>query len=123
MNYILQFLIIAAISFIGELLNKLIPLPVPGSVYGLLLLLVSLITGIVKADQIKDAANLLINIMPIFFVAPCVSLITVIDSITGSLLAILLITLVSTLIVMIVTGKTAQFMISMKKKKGDKENE
>ena len=42
MKYIHQFLIIMAISFIGELLS-LLPLPVPASVYGLFILLIYLL--------------------------------------------------------------------------------
>ena len=48
MRLMRQFGIIAAMTCIGELMHYFIPLPVPGSIYGLLLMLAALMTGIVK---------------------------------------------------------------------------
>ena len=38
MKYLYQFLVITLITFLGETLNRLIPLPIPAAVYGLVLL-------------------------------------------------------------------------------------
>ena len=48
MKYVKQFSIILLITFVGELLHYLIPLPIPASVYGLVLMLIALQTGLVK---------------------------------------------------------------------------
>ena len=42
MHYIRQFGIILLISLVGELLGMVIPLPVPASIYGLVLLFLAL---------------------------------------------------------------------------------
>lgn len=63
MKYIHQFLIIITISFMGELLSILLPLPIPASVYGLIIMLICLFTKIIKLNQIEDVANWLIIIM------------------------------------------------------------
>lgn len=57
MKFIKQFGIILAISFIGEIMNYLIPLPVPASIYGLVLMLLCLHFGIVHIDSVKVPAN------------------------------------------------------------------
>ena len=69
MKYIKQFAIIGAMTFLGECLNLLLPLPIPTSIYGMLLLFLGLMTGIIKLSQIEETADFLLTIMPIFFVA------------------------------------------------------
>ena len=54
MNYLKQFAIILFVSFLGELLHILIPLPIPASVYGLLLMLLALCLGILRLEQVKE---------------------------------------------------------------------
>ena len=114
MKYIHQFLIIITISFMGELLSILLPLPIPASVYGLIIMLICLFTKIIKLNQIEDVANWLIIIMPLLFVPSAVSLINVADTLLQDILIISVITLVSTIIVMVVTGKIAQLIIERK---------
>ena len=57
MKYAYQVMIIGGISLAGELLNYLLPLPVPASVYGMLLLLICLCTKVIKLDQIQETVN------------------------------------------------------------------
>lgn len=68
MKYLRQFAIILFVSLLGELLRILIPLPIPASVYGLVLMLVALTTGMLKVHQVKAAADFLIEIMPVMFI-------------------------------------------------------
>ena len=70
MKYLKQFLIILTISFIGEILNKYIPLPVPASIYGIVIMLLCLLLKIIKLEQVKDAADFLIAIMPVMTLIP-----------------------------------------------------
>jgi holin-like protein len=115
MKYVYQFMIIAGISFLGELLNQLLPLPVPGSVYGLLILFFCLLTKIIRLDQVEDVGGWLLSIMPICFIAVSASMMTILKDVLGSLVQIFVIAVVSTLVVMVVTGKTAQFLMERKK--------
>ena len=48
MKYLFQFTIIGVITAIGELLNLLLPLPVPASIYGLVLLFAALCLKIIN---------------------------------------------------------------------------
>ena len=60
MKYFKQFGIILTVSFLGELLHALIPLPVPASIYGLVLMLAALITGLIPLDRVREAGSFLI---------------------------------------------------------------
>lgn len=119
MKYIHQFLIILTISFIGELLTLILPLPIPASVYGLIIMLISLFTGLIKLKQIEEVADWLILIMPVLFVPSAVSLINVGEALMKDILVISIVTLISTIIVMVVTGKVAQLIIERKEENKD----
>ena len=75
MKFLRQFMIILLLSFLGEVLKMFIPLPIPASVYGLVLMLVCLMTGVLKTSQVKDAAFFLIEIMPVMFIPAAAGLI------------------------------------------------
>lgn len=121
MQYVYQLLVILGASFGGEVLNGLLPLPVPASVYGLLLLFTALMTGLVKLENVEKAGSFLIATMSIYFISPSVSLMTIIARYVDSLPAVILICLASTLIVMTVTGKVAGLL--MKPEKGKEEED
>lgn len=120
MKYVKQFTIIALMTFLGECLNRLLPLPVPASIYGMVLLFLSLQTGIIKLGQIEEAADLLLGVMPIFFISPTVSLMSSIGVIKDSLVGVFVICLVSTFVVMAVTGLVSQTIIRKDKKEAGK---
>ena len=64
MKYVKQFGIIIMISFVGEVLNYLIPIPVPASIYGMVIMLVLLTSGKLKLESVRDTAIFLIEVMP-----------------------------------------------------------
>ena len=101
----------------GEALHVLIPLPVPASVYGLVIMLIALGTHIIRLEQVKEAAEFLIEIMPVMFIPAGVGLLTA----WGILKPVcVLITVITTVVVMIVTGRVTQAVIRMDRKKGQK---
>ena len=116
MKYIIQIGIISGISFVAEILHVLLPLPVPASVYGLLMLLFMLLTGIVKEEHIKDTVDFLLSIMPLFFVPAAVALMTSFESMKGNVWKLLIMCFVSTLVVMVVTGLVSQLIVRSGKK-------
>ena len=114
MKFLRQFMIILLLSFLGEVLKMFIPLPIPASVYGLVLMLLCLVTGILMTSQVKEAAFFLIEIMPVMFIPAAAGLIDSWKVLQPLLLPILVITVVITIFVMVVTGKIAQ-MIAQKR--------
>ena len=112
-KFIRQFLIIILISFAGELLHAILPLPVPASIYGLLILLAGLQTKVIPLKAVDEAGGFLIEIMPLMFIPAGVGLITSWGQLQSFLVPLLMITVVSTFVVMIVTGKVTDFLISI----------
>lgn len=121
MKYLRQFGIILFISLLGELLRIVIPLPIPASVYGLVLMLVALTTGILKVQQVKEASAFLIEIMPVMFIPAGVGLLKSWPALQPIWIPVMFIVIVTTVLVMVVTGKVTQGIIR-KEKKDDRKN-
>ena len=119
MKYIKQFLIIIIISFLGEILNSLIPLPIPASIYGIVIMFLSLELKIIPLDSVKDVGKFLIEIMPIMFVPSAVGLLTSWGILKNSWIEYLVITVITTFIVMVVSGLITQILISVRNRKGE----
>jgi len=117
MKFTKQFGVILAITFIGELLKFLIPLPIPASIYGLVIMLIVLKAKIVKLEQVKDAAAFLIEIMPLMFIPAAVGILVSWESLKDILVPVIIITVTTTIIVMAVTGRITQFTIRREKRK------
>ena len=120
MKYIRQFVIILFISFIGEALKYVLPLPIPASIYGLVLMFVLLETKVLKVEAVQDAGKFLIEIMPMMFIPAGVGLMTAWGILKPVCVPIILITVITTVVVMIVTGRVTQAVIRMDRKKGQK---
>lgn len=119
MKYILQLLYILVFSLLGEMLQAVIPLPVPAAIYGIILLLIALWTGLLKEEKISAVADFLISIMPILFIAPAVKILQHWGLVAVCLPQICIIMVVSTFLVFAVSGWVARWL---KKQKEDKEN-
>ena len=59
MKYVFQFGRILAVCLLGEVLAAVLPLSIPSSVYGLVLMLAALKLGILRLEQIKDTGGFL----------------------------------------------------------------
>jgi holin-like protein len=117
MKYLRQFWIILLVSALGEVLHYVLPFPIPASVYGLVLMLLALTTGILKIEQVQDAGKFLIEIMPVMFIPAGVGLLTAWGDLQPIWIPVAVITVASTVIVMTVTGKVTQFVIRKDRKK------
>ncbi|MCQ2437431.1 MAG: CidA/LrgA family protein [Clostridia bacterium] len=111
MKHIFQLLIILLVSFLGELLAALIPIPVPGSIYGMLLMLLGLCTKIIPLESVRETAKFLVAVMPIMFIAPAVGLLDKWTQMRAMLVPLIVITVVSTFVVMGVSGLLTQAVI------------
>ena len=117
MKYFKQFGIIITISFVGELLHEVIPLPVPASIYGLVLMLAALISGFLRISQVKEAGKFLIEIMPLMFFPAAVGLLDSWGILQPILIPILIITVITTVLVMAVSGIVTQKVIQTEKRR------
>ena len=123
MKYMRQFGIILGVTCAGELIKYFIPLPIPGSIYGLLLMFVLLFTKVIKVEQVKDVGEFLIEIMPLMFIPAGVGLMASWGELQGFLVPLLVITVATTFIVIFVTGKVTDFMMDRKEQNKEREQE
>ena len=111
MKYIKQILIILLISFLGEILKCLLPLPIPASIYGMIILFLGLMTKVIKLESVKETGKFLIEIMPIMFIPAGVGLMTTWGGLQPILLPVSIITAVTIITVMVATGWVSQIII------------
>lgn len=107
--------VILAVSFAGEALHALLPLPIPAGVYGLCLMLLLFCAHVVKPDFLRPTAEGLIAIMPLLFIPATVGLIDAWDALSPVLLPFALCVTVVTAVVMAVTGMVVESMEKRRK--------
>lgn len=117
MKYVIQFLIIAAFTFAGELLHHFLPLPIPDGIYALVLLFIALELKWVKVSDIRETSAFLIAAMPVMFIPSAVGLLDSWGIVRGALVPYLVITFASTFAVMGISGAVTQTVIKKEKKR------
>ena len=124
MCYLYQFARIMGFCFLGEILHEVLPLPVPASIYGLILLLAALKTGLVKLEQVKEVGNFLTGIFPLLFVPAAVGVMELWGELGGMIIPILLAIVPVTILVLASAGRTTQSFSRRKQgSSGDQETE
>ena len=121
MRYVIQLFIIICFSFLGGILHKVLPFPIPASIYGIVLLFLALELKILKVAQIREVSTTLIISMPVMFVPPAVGLISSWGNIKDNWAEYLLITFASTFVVMAIAGWTTQWIILWRRNKRKQE--
>ena len=107
-KYIFQFARITAFCLAGEILAVVLPLPIPASVYGLLLMVVALKTGLLKLEQVRETGLFLTGIFPLLFVPAAAGVMELGSQLIDLLLPAVLAIVPITALVMAVTGMVAQ---------------
>ena len=111
MKYLSQFLIILGFTFLGEALQRLISLPIPASIYGLVLLFGALCLKIVKVEQIAETAAFLRSLLPLLFVGPAVGILENWGLIADQVFGILLVLLGTTVFTFGVSGIVTKWLM------------
>ena len=117
MKILRQFGLILAITFAGEVLKALLPLPIPASIYGMVIMLVGLVSGLLRLEDVQDVGDFLIEIMPILFVPAAVGLMDSWGPMKALLLPSVVMLVVVTVLVIVVTGRVTPVLIRRKKGK------
>ena len=119
MKYLNQFLIILGFALLGEVLQRVVPLPIPASVYGIVLLFLALCCKLIRLEQVKEAGGFLTSILPVLFVSPIVGILDNWALIRGALLPMVLLVLASTVLTFGISGCIAQAIMGKEEKKND----
>ena len=108
---------------LGQMCEHFIPLPIAGSIYGLVLLFLALVFGIVKLHWVEDIANWFHSTMALFFVAPAVAVIDVWGEISDIWWILVLLMIAAYIVTMITTGITADALIGNSEKRRGQKND
>ena len=115
MKYIRQLLIILGISFAGEVLKYILPLPIPAGIYGMAILFIGLMTGLIKLEAVRETGKFLIEIMPLMFIPAGVM--NSWGKLASVLVPVCIITAVTIITVMVATGRMSQWIIRKSRNK------
>ncbi|MCR2045040.1 CidA/LrgA family protein [Anaerosalibacter massiliensis] len=113
-----QLVIIFGVLLMGHMLENIIGLPIPGTIIGMVVLLICLIIGVIKVDMIEDVSKFLLENITFFFIPAAVGIISSSEHIKQQWLPILMVTILSTIIVIGVTGFIVQALERLQKGDG-----
>ena len=115
MKYLKQIALIVLFSFLGEICRAMIPLPVPASIYGMVLMFAALSLKIVKLEQVGEAGRFLTSVLPVLFVAPLVSLMDCWSVLRENIASLAVITAVTTVTTFAAAGFVTRWIMGGKK--------
>jgi holin-like protein len=110
MKLLRQVGIISGICFLGEMLHWLFKLPIPGNVLGMALLFTGLCSGLIKLEMIEEVSNFLLDHLTFFLIPAGVGIIAALDIVKGKWVAFIATCIITTVLIMIVTGHTIQLL-------------
>ncbi|QBD85293.1 CidA/LrgA family protein [Clostridium tetani] len=103
--------IVLLICVLGEVIHSIFKLSIPGNVVGMILLFILLYFKVIKVSMISQITNFLLDHLAFFFVPAGVGILSCMPFLKGKWLAFLVICIISTIIVIGVTGWTIQAYI------------
>lgn len=107
---ILQVTLLYAFNLLGDWISKALNLPISGSIIGMFLLFAALILKICPLRWIESGTLFIQAYMPLVFIPGMVSVINYFGLFAGKGVLLIILTILSTLITMIISGYTSQFM-------------
>ncbi|MBQ1504975.1 MAG: CidA/LrgA family protein [Oscillospiraceae bacterium] len=115
MKYIRQLALVLAVSFLGEILNRVIPLPIPASIYGLVMMFLLLESGLVKFEKVEATTVFLKNTLVVTLIPSAVGVMAAWDVLEPILLPAVLIIVVTNVLVLAVSGHVSQAIVRMQR--------
>jgi holin-like protein len=110
--------ILVGLYLLGEFLSQGLSLSIPGSLVGMLLLLPLLFSGVLKLEWVEKVADGLLRHLILLFVPSAVGIMIYAKNISGMTVEIVLTALLSTLVVLVITGKTVDWIINWQQQAG-----
>ena len=117
MKIVVQLAIIFAITLAGGTISAYLPIPIPGSVIGLILLFVLLMLRILKKEQIADTATFLVRNFSLFFIPSGVMLLRVYPDIIDELFLFLVVVIVSAILTFLSSTYTVKLVNYLQNRK------
>ena len=110
----MHIIILYGIYLIGNWIQVALNLFIPGSVIGMVLLFIFLMTNIIKVTWIEEGSKLIINHLTLFFIPATVGVMNYFELFKGNGFLLVLIALLSTALVMALSGVVSQWLMRRK---------
>lgn len=107
----LQLAVIFAICLAGEFLHRIVGMPLPGNIIGMVLLLILLCTKIIKPEQISGVSNFFLKHLALFFLPPSIAIMAVGDDVLSKWPLLLFLCIIFTLVTIAAGGRVTQLFI------------
>lgn len=121
MKFFRESILILSIYFAGELVSKLLHLPIPGNIIGMILLFLLLTSNIVKVEKVEPLANFFRSFSLFLYSSICRTN-DFICWFKSSLFKIILLCIITTIIVLSATALTVEFICKKKSKHDNDDN-
>lgn len=112
-SFLHQVLVIASVLFVSSIIESFMPIPMPASVIGLVLLFILLCTGVIKLGQVEKVGTALTNNIGFLFVPAGISVVNSLDIISASPILIIGLIIISTILLLVFTGFASQILMRM----------
>ena len=112
----LQLAVIFAICLAGEFLHRVVGIPLPGNIIGMVLLLILLCLKVLKPEQISGVSGFFLNHLALFFLPPSIAIMAVGDDILAKWPLLLVLCITFTLVTIAAGGLTTQFLIRLQER-------
>lgn len=109
---LLQLILIIVITYIGNIIQKVLHIPIASSIVGLILFFLLLQFKIIPVRLVEDAASFLLSTMIFFFVPSVVGAMNIGSSINIKFVAFIIVIVVGTCCIALVSGYIAEKMIA-----------
>ncbi|MCE4956530.1 antiholin-like murein hydrolase modulator LrgA [Macrococcoides caseolyticum] len=116
-NFFHQIIVISVILLISKVIETFMPIPMPASVIGLVLLFICLCTGIVKLGQVEKVGTALTDNIGLLFVPAGISVVKSLGLISAHPFLIIGLIFISTLLLLLCTGFFSQMIVMMTERK------
>lgn len=117
MNTTFGIIIVAAVTLVSEFLSKQLPISMPASIYGIIILFLLLQMGLVKKEKVEGVCKFLIKIMPLTFIPSAVALIDSFLDLKAIIVPVIVAIVFSTIFVMATTGFFCETLLKRRKVK------
>jgi len=116
---LLHIIFLYCIYLLGNWIVEIFNLIIPGSVLGMIILFVLLLTNVIKVTWIEEGTKFVVDNLAFFFIPATVGIINYFDLFVGKGMFLILIVLFSTTLVIITSGLTSQWIMCRKERKHD----
>lgn len=118
---VIHMVVLYGFYIIGTWIQQLFDLFIPGSVIGMILLFILLMTGVLKVSWVEKGAQFMISHLALFFIPATAGVMNYFDLFAGKGILLVLIGLVSTLMVMVIAGHVSQWLMGIREREDSHE--